>query len=83
MLKHGREAPLTLMMRALVLLSVLLVPPAPQSRVQRCNTACQDAYTECVLACDGNLDCAKSCAERTAACVKRCSEAEPARMSRN
>ena len=60
-------------MRTLMLLALCMVQPAPQSAVQRCNTACQSAHTDCILACDGDLDCAKSCHKRTESCVKRCS----------
>ncbi|MFO0566646.1 MAG: hypothetical protein U0263_13340 [Polyangiaceae bacterium] len=46
----------------------------PTNATQTCNTRCQERYTDCTLACDGDLACAKSCAEQVGACVKECGE---------
>ncbi|HMR79940.1 MAG TPA: hypothetical protein PKD61_32755 [Polyangiaceae bacterium] len=59
-------------MRILLLISLWLAQPLPTSAVQRCNTNCQSAHTDCILACDGDLACAKQCHQTTESCVKRC-----------
>jgi hypothetical protein len=46
-------------------------PPAPTS-VQRCNTQCQSTFTDCVLACDGDLGCERRCQTEVTRCVEAC-----------
>ncbi len=40
---------------------------------QQCNTACQSRMTDCILGCDGRLDCESDCKIKAIACVGWCS----------
>ena len=48
-----------------------------ESGVQRCNTRCQRQQTDCVLACDGDLECAGRCDDAAQSCVEACLKPPP------
>jgi hypothetical protein len=43
---------------------------------QRCNTDCQDRFTQCLLDCDGKPSCMRGCKQTAASCVAGCSAPE-------
>ena len=51
-----------------------LTVPAPPERtsVQSCNTQCQSTFTDCVLACDGDVGCERRCQAEVTRCVETC-----------
>jgi hypothetical protein len=45
---------------------------AEPASVQRCNTECQGTFTDCVLACDGDVPCEQRCQVEVTRCVEAC-----------
>lgn len=45
---------------------------------QECNTDCQSQQTDCILNCDGAVQCERGCLDAGQACVARCHHAPDA-----
>jgi hypothetical protein len=72
------------MLRWVVALIAVSGVPSPigsfgAASVQACNTACQSAFTDCVLACDGSRPCEQRCQSAVEHCVAGCAKQEGAR----
>ncbi len=45
---------------------------AEPASVQSCTTQCQSTFTDCVLACDGDVGCERRCQAEVTRCVEVC-----------
>ena len=44
---------------------------------QKCNTGCQEVFTDCMDRCDGVVTCQEGCKRAVSECVTKCTTAPP------